>query len=122
MKRVEVLLPPAVFDEVKDALLDIGVDSMTLSEVKHIDPGTRRREVFRGSTYVVDFALRVRMDLVVNDAIVPRIVDEVTKVLERAGTEATEVVVSEVVEVVRIPTKGSARGRGNRSGPLLRSA
>ena len=47
MKRVEVLLPPAQFDEVKDALLGIGIDSMTLSEVKHIDPGTCRREVFR---------------------------------------------------------------------------
>ena len=122
MKRVEVLASPARFDELKEALLDIGVDSMALSEVKLIDPNCRHREVFRGSAYVVDFVSRVKVELVVHDAIVPRILDELTKALERSGGDATKVVVSEVVEVVRLPAERRPEPVGKRSPSLLRSA
>jgi nitrogen regulatory protein P-II 1 len=121
MKRIEILVPPAQFEQAKDALLGIGVDSMTLAEVKHLDPGTRRREVFRGSAYVVDYVLRVKMDLVVHDPIVPRILQELARVLDDGGSDMTKVVVSEVVDVVRIPSSGRREG-ARRSGPLLRSA
>ena len=108
MKRVELLVLPAKFDEVKDALLEIGVDTMTLNEVKYVNPGSRRREVFRGSAYAVDFVLKVRMELVVEDAVIPQVLNAVKKALEGPRAHVTRIVVSEVSEVLQIETHGRA--------------
>jgi nitrogen regulatory protein P-II 1 len=113
MRRVEVLLPPAKLDEVKEALADLGVASMTLGEVKVVDPGNHRREVYRGSAYVVDFALKIKMELVVQDDLVPRIIAELARSLGIAEADASRVILSEVVEVVQIRT--DRRGEEARS-------
>jgi nitrogen regulatory protein P-II 1 len=102
MRRVDVLLPPAKLDEVKEGLADIGVDSMTMAEVRAVDPAHHRREVYRGSAYVVDFALKVKMELVVQDHLVPRIIAVLANSLGIAEAEAARVILSEVVEVVPI--------------------
>jgi nitrogen regulatory protein PII len=102
MKRIEALLPPAELDEVRETLADLGVHSLTLSEVKSVDPSSRRREVYRGSTYVVDFALRVKMELVVRDALVPAVLEGLRRALTRAGVGESTVLVSEVLEIVHI--------------------
>ena len=103
MRRVEILLPPAKLDEVKDAFADIGIDSMTLAEVRVVDPATHRREVYRGSAYVVDFALKIKMELVVRDGLVPGILAILRRSLGIVEAEAARVLLSEVVEVVRLP-------------------
>jgi nitrogen regulatory protein P-II 1 len=103
MRRVEVLLPPAKLDEIKDALAEVGVDSMTLAEVKAIDPASHRREVYRGSAYVVDFALKVKMELVVRDSLIPAVLAILRRSLGLVDAEAARVLLSEVVEVVRLP-------------------
>jgi nitrogen regulatory protein P-II 1 len=108
MRRVEIIVAPTKFDEVQDALLDIGVDTMTLNEIKYVDPASRRREVFRGSAYVVNFVPKVRMEFVVEDAVVPQVIEAVRQTLEDAGADVTKVVVSEVSEVQHIRGGGRA--------------
>src|ERR1019366_9648514 len=102
MRRVEVLLPPAKLDEVRESLAAIGVDSMTLAEVKVVDPASRRSEVFRGSNYVVDFALKVKMGLLVQEGLLPGVLDALRTSLGPAECDETEVLLSEVVEIVRL--------------------
>ena len=102
MRRLEILLPPAKLDEVRESLASIGVHSMTLAEVKVVDPASRRSEVFRGSEYVVDFALKVKMGLLVQDGLLPGILDALRSSLEADRADETEVLLSEVVEVVRL--------------------
>lgn len=102
MRRVEVLLPPAKLDEIKDALAEIGIESMTLAEVRAIDPSSHRREVYRGSAYVVDFVLKVKMELVVRDGLVPGILVILRRSLGIVEAEEARVLLSEVVEVVRL--------------------
>ena len=119
MRRVEVLLPPAKLDEVKDALADIGVESMTLGEVRVVDPANRRREVYRGASHVVDFALKVKMELVVRDARVPEILHVLKTSLGLAEADEARVLLFEVVEVVRVRAgdhEGEAR---NGAGPAF---
>ncbi len=108
MRRVEVLLPPAKLDEIKDALAEVGVDSMTLAEVKVIDPANHRREVYRGSAYVVDFVLKVKMELVVVDSLIPAVLAILRRSLGIVEAEAARVLLSEVVEVVRLPIGDTA--------------
>jgi nitrogen regulatory protein P-II 1 len=104
MRRVEVLLPPAKLDEVKEALADINVDSMTVGEVRVVDPASRRREVYRGSAYVVDFVLKVKMEMVVEDELVEPIFAVLRNSLEIAEAGEARAILSEVVEVVRVRT------------------
>jgi nitrogen regulatory protein P-II 1 len=115
MRRVEVLLPPAKLDEIKDALADIGVDSMTLGEVRVVDPASRRREVYRGSAYVVDFTLKVKMELVVQDDVVSGILEVLKNLLGIGEAAEARMLVSHVVEVVRVRADEEARDRGGSS-------
>ena len=98
MRRIEVHLPPARFDELRDALADIGIDTMTLSEIKFVDPANRRREVYRGAAYVVDFALKVKVDLVVDDTVVPGVLRDSWIVLEAASWFLTAQIVFQVAD------------------------
>jgi nitrogen regulatory protein P-II 1 len=107
MRRVEALLPPAKLDEVKEALAEIGVHGMTLSETKVVDPAHGRREVYRGSAYVVDFVPKVKMELVVGDGIVSGVLVVLRKALGVEEAEETTVLLSEVA-VVRFGRAGEA--------------
>jgi nitrogen regulatory protein P-II 1 len=122
MRRVEILLPPAKLDEVKDALADIGIDAMTLAEVRVVDPATHRREVYRGSTYVVDFALKIKMELVVRDGLVPEILVILRRSLGLVEADEARVLLSEAVEVMRVRTGERADEAADPVGSSLLSA
>jgi nitrogen regulatory protein P-II 1 len=122
MRRVEVILPPSKLDEIKDALADIGVDSMTLGEVRVIDPANRRREVYRGEAYVVDFTLKVKMELVVQDDVVAGILEVLKNLLGIAEADEARMLVSQVVEVVRVRTDDHGEESRDRAGSSLWSA
>jgi nitrogen regulatory protein P-II 1 len=111
MRRIDVLIPPAKLDEIKEALSDVGIDSMTLGEVRVVDPANRRREVFRGSAYVVDFVLKLKMELVVQDDAVAGVLDVLRTALGIAEADEARVLLSEVVELVKV------RGAEKHEGP-----
>jgi hypothetical protein len=70
MKKVEAIIKPFKLDEVKDALAEVGIQGMTVTEVKGFGRTGGKKEVYRGSAYVVDFVPKVKLEIVVPDALV----------------------------------------------------
>jgi nitrogen regulatory protein P-II 1 len=104
MKRIEAIIRPAKLDEVKEALGELGVHGMTVSEVKGFGRTGGRKEVYRGSAYVVDFIPKVKIDVVAPDELVNGVIDAVEKAAKTGKIGDGKVFVSDVVEVVRIRT------------------
>jgi nitrogen regulatory protein P-II 1 len=102
LKRVEVLMSPARLDELKEALAGVGVFGMTVIEAKVFDRTKPRREVYRGTSYVVDFTLKIGLFIVVGDAAVPRILAVLKELL--GARDDWSVLVSDIVDAVRIRT------------------
>ncbi len=101
MTRIEVLLPPAKLNEVREALANVGIDGMTLSEVKTVEPESRRCSVYRGSVYIVDFTSKVKMELEVRDGMVARVVEILRESLGTAEAENAKLLLFDVVELKR---------------------
>jgi nitrogen regulatory protein P-II 1 len=104
MKRIEAVIRPAKLDEVKEALGELGVQGMTVSEVKGFGRTGGRKEVYRGSAYVVDFVPKVKVDIVAPDDLVGPILDAIEKAAKTGKIGDGKVFVSDVLDVVRIRT------------------
>jgi nitrogen regulatory protein P-II 1 len=104
MKRVEAIIKPSKLDEVKDALSEIGVQAMTVSEVKGFGRTGGRKEVFRGTAYVVDFVTKVRVEIVVPDDVVSGVLDVVERTVRTGKLGDGKIFVFDVQEAVRIRT------------------
>jgi nitrogen regulatory protein P-II 1 len=104
MKKVEAIIKPFKLDEVKDALGEAGIKGMTVTEVKGFGRTGGKREVYRGSAYVVDFVPKVKIEIVVPDALVAGVIEAI----ERAGKTGRigdgKIFVTNVEEAVRIRT------------------
>src|ERR1700733_13189955 len=79
MKKIEAIIKPFKLDEVKDALAEVGVQGMTVTEVKGFGRTGGKKEVYRGSAYVVDFVPKVKIEVVVSDEIVHDVLDAIEK-------------------------------------------
>jgi nitrogen regulatory protein P-II 1 len=110
MKRIEAVIRPSKLDEVKEALAAIGVQGMTVLEVKGFGRTGGRKEVYRGSAYVVDFVPKVRVEIVAADGLVAAILDAVEKAAKTGKIGDGKIFVTDVVEAVRIRT--GERGDG----------
>jgi nitrogen regulatory protein P-II 1 len=104
MKKVEAIIKPFKLDEVKDALGEAGIKGMTVTEVKGFGRTGGKREVYRGSAYVVDFVPKVKIEIVVAEALVAGVIEAI----ERAGKTGRigdgKIFVTNVEEAVRIRT------------------
>ena len=79
MKKVEAIIKPFKLDEVKDALAEVGIQGMTVTEVKGFGRTGGKKEVYRGSAYVVDFVPKVKIEVVVPDKLVHDVIDAIEK-------------------------------------------
>src|SRR5690606_32517358 len=79
MKKVEAIIKPFKLDEVKDALSEVGIQGMTVTEVKGFGRTGGKKEVYRGSAYVVDFVPKVKLEIVVPDDITNSVIDAIEK-------------------------------------------
>lgn len=104
MKRVEAIIKPHRLDDVKDRLRDIGISGMTVSEVKGFGRTGGKTEVYRGSAYVVDFVPKMRLDIVVSDAMVNDVVEAIATVARTGKIGDGKIFVTPVDEVIRIRT------------------
>jgi nitrogen regulatory protein P-II 1 len=104
MKKVEAIIKPFKLDEVKDALGEIGVQGMTVTEVKGFGRTGGKREVYRGSAYVVDFVPKVKVEVVVADELVVRILEAIEKAAKTGRIGDGKIFVTPVEEAVRIRT------------------
>ncbi|MFH1629120.1 MAG: P-II family nitrogen regulator, partial [Pseudomonadota bacterium] len=75
MKKIEAVIKPFKLDDVKDAVLKLGVSGITISEVKGFGRQKGHKEIYRGAEYVVDFLPKIRIEVVVSSEIVSRVVE-----------------------------------------------
>ena len=104
MKRVEAIIKPFKLDEVKDALAEVGVQGMTVTEVKGFGRTGGRKEVYRGSAYVVDFVPKVKVEVVVTDYQVNAVLDAIERSAKTGRIGDGKIFVTPVEEAVRIRT------------------
>ena len=104
MKLVTAIVKPFKLDDVKDALKDAGVQGMTLSEVKGFGRQRGHTEVYRGAEYTVDFVPKVRLEVLVDDADVARIVEIIVAAARTDKIGDGKVWVTPVESVTRIRT------------------
>ena len=104
MKKVEAIIKPFKLDEVKERLAEIGVHGMTVTEVKGFGRTGGKKEVYRGSAYVVDFVPKVKVEVVCTDDMVHRVVETIENAAKTGRIGDGKIFVSPVDEAVRIRT------------------
>src|SRR4051812_13701810 len=104
MKRVEAIIKPFKLDEVKDALAEVGIQGMTVTEVKGFGRTGGKKEVYRGSAYVVDFVPKVKIEIVVPDEQVAPVIDAIERAAKTGRIGDGKIFVIPIDEVVRIRT------------------
>ena len=110
MKKVEAIIKPFKLEEVKDALGDVGIEGMTVSEVKGFGRQKGHTEIYRGSEYTVDFLPKIKIELVLPDSSVDTAVAAIIKSAKTGKIGDGKIFVSPVEQAIRIRTeeKGDA--------------
>lgn len=104
MKKIEAIIKPFKFDEVRERLIEIGIHGMTVTEVKGFGRTGGKREVYRGSEYVVDFVPKMKLEIVVPAARVQEVIDAITESAQTGKIGDGKIFVTPVEEAVRIRT------------------
>jgi nitrogen regulatory protein P-II 1 len=104
MKKVEAIIKPFKLDEVKEALSEVGIQGMTVTEVKGFGRTGGKKEVYRGSAYIVDFVPKVKIEIITADSQVHEVVDAIEKSAKTGSIGDGKIFVSSVHEAVRIRT------------------
>jgi len=104
MKKIEAIIKPFKLEEVKDALGEIGIEGMTVTEVKGFGRQKGHTEIYRGSEYTVDFLPKIKIELVLTDEKLDEAVQVIVKAAKTGKIGDGKVFVSSVDEAVRIRT------------------
>ena len=104
MKLVEAIIKPFKLDEVKDALLEIGIQGMTVSEVKGFGRQKGHKETYRGQEYTIEFVPKVKVEVAVTDSQVPRVLETITRAAKTGSIGDGKIFVRDLGSVVRIRT------------------
>ena len=104
MKKIEAIIKPFKLEEVKDALTGLGIEGMTVSEVKGFGRQKGHVEIYRGSEYTVDFLPKVKIEVVVTDKQMDSAVHEIIRTAKTGKIGDGKIFVSSLDEVIRIRT------------------
>jgi nitrogen regulatory protein P-II 1 len=104
MKKIEAIVKPFKLDEVKEALNEIGIQGITVTEVKGFGRQKGHTELYRGAEYVVDFLPKIKMEIVVKEELVAKVVETIVNTAKTGRIGDGKVFVIPVEEVVRIRT------------------
>ncbi len=104
MKKVEAIIKPFKLEDVKEALSEIGIQGMTVTEVKGFGRQKGHTEIYRGSEYTVDFLPKVKLEVVVDDARAQEVVEAIVKTANTGKIGDGKVFVSSIDNAVRIRT------------------
>ncbi len=110
MKKIEAIIKPFKLDEVKEALTELGVQGMTVTEVKGFGRQKGHKEVYRGAEYVVEFVPKVKIEVVVPDALVQRAVDTIVRLAKTGTIGDGKIFVTPIGEAIRIRTGETGEG------------
>jgi len=104
MKRIEAVIKPFKLEDVKDALAEIGVTGMTVSEVKGYGRQKGHSELYRGAEYVVDFLPKIKMEMIVSDEILDQTTSTIVEAARTGKIGDGKIFVSDVEKIIRIRT------------------
>ena len=104
MKKIEAIFKPFKLDEVREALSEIGVSGLTVTEVKGFGRQKGHTELYRGAEYVVDFLPKVKVEVVVPDKLLESAIDAIVKAARTGKIGDGKIFVSSVDQVIRIRT------------------
>jgi len=104
MKKVEAIIKPFKLDEVKEALGGVGIQGITVSEVKGFGRQRGHTELYRGAEYVVDFLPKVKLEIIVKDDQVEPVIEAITNAARTGRIGDGKIFVTTVDEIVRIRT------------------
>src|SRR6202046_4660373 len=102
MKKIEAIIKPFKLEEVKDALAEVGIEGMTVVEVKGFGRQKGHTEIYRGSEYTVDFLPKIKLEIVVIDALAESAVEAIIKAAKTGKIGDGKVFVSDIEEAFRI--------------------
>ena len=105
MKKIEAIIKPFKLEEVKDALAEVGIEGMTVSEVKGFGRQKGHTEIYRGSEYTVDFLPKIKLEVVISDERLDAAVVAIVKAAKTGKIGDGKVFVSNIEEAVRIRTE-----------------
>ena len=104
MKKIEAIIKPFKLDEVKEALHEVGIQGITVTEAKGFGRQKGHTELYRGAEYVVDFLPKVKLEVVVDDALMERAVEAITEAARTGRIGDGKIFVSAIEEAIRIRT------------------
>jgi nitrogen regulatory protein PII len=104
MKLVTAIIKPFKLEEVKDALAEVGIEGMTVTEVKGFGRQKGHTEIYRGSEYTVDFLPKVKLELALPDELVDRAIETITKAAPTGKIGDGKIFVQTLTDVIRIRT------------------
>ena len=105
MKKIEAIIKPFKLEEVKDSLAEIGIEGMTITEVKGFGRQKGHTEIYRGSEYTVDFLPKIKLEIVVADSKLEPAVSAIIKAAKTGKIGDGKVFVSKIEDAVRIRTE-----------------
>ncbi len=104
MKKIEAVIKPFKLEDVKDALAEIGITGMTVSEVKGYGRQKGHSELYRGAEYVVDFLPKIKMEMIVSDDMADKVIDTVIEASRTGKIGDGKIFVSDIEKIIRIRT------------------
>ena len=104
MKKIEAVIKPFKLDDVKDALHDVGVSGITVTEVKGFGRQKGHTELYRGAEYVIDFLPKVKVEVVVEDTLVENVIEAISQAVRTGRIGDGKIFVIPIDEAVRIRT------------------
>ena len=105
MKKIEVIIKPFKLEDVKDALVEVGITGMSVYDVKGYGRQQGHSELYRGAEYVVDFLPKIKIDIVVKDEMVELVINAIVNSAKTGNIGDGKIFVSSLDEVVRIRTE-----------------
>ncbi len=104
MKLVEAIIKPFKLDEVKDALIELGVQGLTVTEVKGFGRQKGHKETYRGTEYQIEFVPKIKLEIAVADAMVQQVIETITRAAKTGSIGDGKIFVSDLNRVIRIRT------------------
>jgi len=104
VKKIEAIIKPFKLDDVKEALNEIGIQGMTISEVKGYGRQKGHKEIYRGAEYVVDFIPKIKIDIIIASEMADQVVDVIQRAANTGKIGDGKIFVSPIDQVVRVRT------------------
>ena len=107
MKKIEAIIRPFKLDEVKEALVEEGIRGLTISEVRGYGRQKGHTETYRGSEYQIEFIPKIKIEIVVDDILLDKVVDAILRTAKTGQVGDGKIFISDVQDVIRIRTEES---------------